>query len=311
MRHGLKAVLKTSYFMFFLCLCFFFCGCGKKPAVYVSASSVIRDNTPVCLSPSADGLVVYSNDYVTIDASHLAEGYLMADYRGDSTQVKLQLTGPDYMTYTYDLNGSGYEVFPLSAGDGAYTLGVYENVEGSQYAVIFSDELSVTLENPMGPYLYPNQYVKFESSDRVVSLAAELAASAHDDLEAISAVYDYVVKTISYDYDKASSVQSGYIPDADTVLSAKTGICLDYAAVMACMLRSQQIPTRMEVGYAGNAYHAWISTYIEDQGWINGVIQFDGESWSIMDPTFAANAGEKKVASFIGDGSNYVVKYIY
>ena len=43
----------------------------------------------------------------------------------------------------------------------------------------------------------------------------------------------------------------------------------------------------------------------------NGIIQFDGVNWSLMDPTFAANAGSKQLKSFIGDGSNYVTKYNY
>lgn len=286
-------------------------GCRKEPESYVSASTAIRDNTPECLVPVADGTTVYTNEYVSVDASNTQEGYLMASYLGSAGKVKLQLTGPDYMTYTYDMSGNGYEVFPLSAGDGTYTIGVYENVEGSQYATIFSEQLQFTISNPMGAFLYPNQYVNFDSSCRVVSTASELVAGAHDDLEAISFIYNYVTANITYDFDKAQSVQSGYIPDVDEILSLKTGICLDYAAVMASMLRSQRIPTRLEVGYAGDAYHAWISTYVDNQGWINGIIQFDGVNWSIMDPTFAANAKEKELKSFIGDGSNYVTKYIY
>lgn len=285
-------------------------GCGKhKP--YVSSSTTIRDNTPVCLVPSADGAVVYGNDFVSVDGSHMDEGYFMVAYKGSSSDVKLQIVTPTYMTYTYDLTSSEYEVFPLSAGDGVYQLGVYENVEGSQYATVFSQELSVSITNAMGAFLYPNQYVKFDSSSQVVSEAAQLVAQAHDDLEAINYVYDYVVKNISYDYDKAANVQSGYIPNVDEILSSGTGICLDYAAVMASMLRSQQIPTRLEVGYAGDAYHAWISTFVENQGWINGMIQFDGKNWSIMDPTFAANAGEDSLKTFIGEGDNYVTKYVY
>lgn len=285
-------------------------GCGRhKP--YVSSSTTIRDNTPVCLVPVADGIKVYENDFVEIDASHTEEGYFIAFYKGDSNIVKLQLIGPDYMTYTYDLDTSDYKVFPLSAGDGTYQLGVYENVEGDQYATVFSQELSVTITNTMGAFLYPNQYVNFNASSQVVSEAAQLVSEAHDDLEAIDYIYDYVVANITYDYDKAANVQSGYIPNVDEILSAKTGICLDYAAVMASMLRSQQIPTRLEVGYAGDAYHAWISTYVQNHGWINGLIQFDGKNWSIMDPTFAANAGEDSVETFIGEGDNYVTKYVY
>lgn len=305
-----KIYKKTAYFLL-LCLSLPVIGCSKKPEPYVSPSSTIRDNTPVCLVPTADGEVVYSNAYVTVDASNIQEGYIMASYTGDKDHAKLQLTGPNYMTYTYDLTKNNYDIFPLSAGNGTYQLGIYENIEGNQYATVLSQELSVTLENEKGPFLYPNQYVKFNSSSQVVSTAMEVVADAHDDLEAINYIYNYVVENITYDYDKAKNVQSGYVPDVDEILSIKTGICLDYAAVMASMLRSQQIPTRLEVGYAGEAYHAWISTYVENQGWINGIIQFDGQSWSIMDPTFAANSSEKNVRNFIGDGDNYVTKYIY
>ena len=78
------------------------------------------------------------------------------------------------------------------------------------------------------------------------------------------------------------------------------------------MLRSQSIPTRLQIGYAGSAYHAWISTYIEDIGWIDGMIRFDGQSWSLMDPTFAANqSSPESLKKFIGDGSNYQTLYTY
>ena len=252
---------KTTY-SFFLCLCLILTGCGSRHEAYVSTSTTIRDNSPVCLLPVADGITVFGNDYVSVDASHMAEGYIMVSYSGENTKVKMQLTGPDYITYTYNLTGNGYETFPLSAGDGTYQLGVYENVEGSQYATVFSQELSVSITNSMGPFLYPNQYVHFDSSSDVVKEAQILVAGAHDDLEAITAIYNYVISNITYDYDKAQNVQSGYIPDVDEILSIKTGICLDYAAVMSSMLRSQRIPTRLEVGYAGDAYHAWISTYV-------------------------------------------------
>ncbi len=302
---------KFIFILLALCLVLSCQGCQKEPETYVSSSDTIRDNTPNCLVPSADGITVYSNTYASVDASHVDEGYIMAAYLGSNSKVKFQITGPDHMTYTYDLTDNNYQAFPLSAGSGSYQLGIYENVEGSQYATVFSEDLDITIANPMGAFLYPNQYVKFDASSKAVAAAKELVAGAHDDLEAIIFVYNYVVENITYDFDKAASVQSGYIPNVDEILEIKTGICLDYAALMAAMLRSQQIPTRLEVGYAGDAYHAWISTYVEDQGWVNGIIQFDGQNWSIMDPTFAANTGEKELKSFIGDGTNYVTKYIY
>lgn len=251
------------------------------------------------------------NEYASIDYSHAEEGYIMARYTGSCAKVKMQIIGPDAITYTYNLVSTDYEAFPLSAGNGTYSITIYENISGTSYATCLAAEIRAVLTNEFGPYLYPNQYCTFNSSSDVVAKAAELAASAETDLDVVANVYNYLIENITYDYEKVATVPSGYTSDVDEILSSGTGICLDYAAVMTSMLRSQHIPTRLEVGYAGDVYHAWISTYITDVGWVNGIVEFDGESWQLMDPTFAASSSEKELKKFIGDGSNYLVKYIY
>lgn len=280
----------------------------EVPTTTLNAAGT-RDNTPVCYVPTASGITVYSNALAEIDASNTAEGYIMVNYKGTNPKVKLQITGSNGVTYTYTLNG-GYETFPLSAGSGSYKVAVYENVSGNQYAVAISQTISASITNPNGPYLYPNQYVNFNAGSQVVAKAKQLAEGCSTDLDVVTKVYNYAT-TITYDYTKANSVQSGYVPNPDVIMQNGTGICLDYASVMASMLRSQGIPTRLEVGYAGSAYHAWISTYITDIGWVNGIIEFDGTNWSLMDPTFAASASDTTLKNFIGDGSNYKTKYIY
>ncbi len=272
-----------------------------------------RDNKPVCLVPTADGEVVFSNDYVHLDASNVNEGYLIIKYTGTSEKVKLRITGPDDVTYTYNLTTGGGtdEVFPLQAGDGTYVVGVFENISGTSYAQAFSEELNVTLENPFLPFLYPNQYVSFTKDNQAIAYAEYLSYTANSDLDVVSNIYNALISSLTYDYEEAQTVESGYIPDVDEVLTTGKGICLDYACLMSSMLRSQQIPTRMEVGYAGTAYHAWISTYIQDIGWVNGMIEFDGTKWSLMDPTFASTTKTEKLKNFIGDGENYKTKYVY
>lgn len=269
-----------------------------------------RDNTPLCLVPVASGYTLYSNSLATIDASNAHEGYIMVNYTGVNPKVKLQITGPNSVTYTYNLY-KGYEAFPLSAGNGNYKVAVYENVTGNQYSTAISKTFPVTITNTFGPNLYPNQYVDFTIDSLVVAKAMELSENCTNDLEVVTKIYNYITTNMTYDHHKAATVQSGYTSNVDYILECGTGICLDYAAVMTSMLRSQNIPTRLEVGYAGTAYHAWISTYITDVGWVNGIIQFDGVSWSLMDPTFAANSSETALKAFIGNGSNYQTKYIY
>lgn len=323
--------IKITYTFFALCIFFLFIctGCEKKDSIFTGADEQAsvslpdspvpasvgsmegsRDNTPEVLTPDASGETIFKCDVVAIDASNTKEGYVIVSYMGSSKKVKLQISGSNNITYTYNLT-SGSEVFPLSAGSGNYTVAVYENTSGNQYATAMSELIPVTITNSFGPFLYPNQYVNFNASSNTVKKGTDLAKGANSDLDVVSNIYNFVIRNITYDYDKAETVQSGYIPNVDSTLSSKKGICLDYAALMSAMLRSQRIPTRLEVGYAGDAYHAWISTYIKDVGWVNGIIQFDGKNWSLMDPTFAANSSEKALKNFIGNGSNYTTKYIY
>ena len=60
----------------------------------------------------------------------------------------------------------------------------------------------------------------------------------------------------------------------DEVLAEGKGICFDYAALLAVMLRSEGIPTKVLIGTVTpeNLYHAWNSVYLEG-------------TWVWMDPT--------------------------
>lgn len=267
-----------------------------------------RDNTSVVLVPAASGVTVHSCEVADIDVSNAGEGYIMATYFGTNEKVKLRITGPDQITYTYNLHGD-YEVFPLTAGDGIYTIAVFENISGTKYSTAISVDVEVALNNAFGPYLYPNQYVNFNENSLAVSKAKELAYPANNNLEVVELVYNYIINNFTYDYDKAATVASGYLPVVDEVYNAQTGICFDYAAIMATMLRSQNIPTRLEVGYMGEEYHAWISIYIDELGWINGIIEFDGKDWHLMDPTFASTSKNPK--NFTSEDEKYLTKYVY
>lgn len=269
-------------------------------------------------TPVSGETETYKGGGATVDASNSSEGYVMIKYEGSSSKIKVQIARSGGTAYTYDLNSSGkYEVFPLTSGNGTYKIGVFTNVSGNQYAQALNTSISVSLRDSMLPFLYPSQYVNFNAKSRTVAVGQELAAGAQSDLAIIQNIYNYVTQNISYDTGKAqqaaSGQMSGYLPRVDDIIASGKGICFDYAAVMTAMLRSQQIPTRMEVGYvSGGAYHAWISTYVKEVGWVNGIIQFDGKSWKLMDPTFAASTGsDSALVQYIGDGSGYKTQYIY
>lgn len=308
----MKYRLHLSYLLIAI-FCLLLGGCsGSSSASRKEHSGPPRDSTPRVLTPSADGVTVYQNDFASIDASNTSQGYVMVKYNGTNEKVKLQITCPDQSCYTYLISDRGaYDTFPLTAGNGSYALQVLENVAGDTYTVSLAQSINVSIEDEFLPFLYPNQYVNFHTDSKAVSKGSDLAKDTYSDLDVVQNIYNYVIKNISYDTAKAQNVSYGYVPDIDDTLSSKKGICFDYAALMTSMLRSQNIPTKLEVGYSGDAYHAWISTYIDDKGWVDDIIQFNGDSWQIMDPTLAATNDSAAVKKYVGDGSHYVVKYTY
>ena len=230
-----------------------------------------------------------------------------------NTKVKILVDAPDGMRYQYTMPLSGdFVTIPLSRGSGHYIAGAYENLYDDQYAAIFSLELDVQLEDEFGAFLYPSQYVSFSYGDWSTDLSQELAENATSDVEAVDQIYMYVVQHISYDYDKAANIQPGYLPDNNDTLNTETGICFDFASLTAAMLRAQRLPTKLDIGYCGQAYHAWIEVYTNDQGWIRRKIEFSGGKFVRMDPTFdSAIKGSGDISRVIGDGTNYQPMFYY
>lgn len=286
-----------------------------EEAVALSAAPVPAAAT--VLSPVAAGTRVEQSGQAVVDYSNTQDGYVMVKC-SSSKRIKVRVFGPSYAVnetkYTYDLSSSGWTTLPLSDGNGSYKVVVYEETtpNSSKYATLLTASFSVTLKDEFAPFLRPNQYVDYENAPNSLALAAQLCDGVSDPLQKVGAVYDYVVKNLTYDKAKASSVKSGYLPVLDSVLAEKKGICFDYAALMVGMLRSQGVPCKLVVGYAGKAYHAWVSVWTAEAGWVDGAIYFDGTTWQRMDPTFISSGkNSASIQKYVGDGSNYNAMYLY
>ena len=267
---------------------------------------------PELLQATAPGELVEENNKARVDYSNTKDGYVMVLYHAEtSKRLKVQIKGPR-TTYTYNIFPGEWAVLPLTDGNGGYQVKVYQNVSGNSYSAVLAMKQDVQLEDEFAPFLRPNQYVNYGASSQAVALARELTVNVEHPLGKVESIYNYVVNTLSYDREKAKNVKSGYVPVLDTVLEEKKGICFDYAALMTGMLRSLGIPCKMIFGYAGSAYHAWISVWSEDTGWVDGVIFFDGTTWQRLDPTFASSANQsEEIMQYIGNGTNYSEKYFY
>ncbi len=271
---------------------------------------------PDQLAPKASGTLTQKSDRAVIDYSNTKDGYVMVNCSGGGKKLKVLVYGPSYgkngTKYTYNLNAGEWTTLPLSDGNGSYKIGVYENTTGNKYATLLTADFSVSLTDEFAPFLRPNQYVNYQNAVNSIAKAAQLTQGISDPLMKVEKIYQFVVNNVTYDQQKAATVQSGYLPVLDTTMATGKGICFDYAALMTGMLRSQGVPCKLVVGYAGQAYHAWVSVWTEATGWIDGAVYFDGSSWHRMDPTFISSGkNSAAIQKYVGNGSNYNAMYLY
>ena len=272
-----------------------------------------RDNTPVVLTPEQPGILVAGNTNTAIvDYSNASSGYICAQSFIPAKTVAL-VDAPDGSRYQFTIESNGrYTTIPLTVGNGNYQVGLYENLSGNEYVGLFSVAVKVELDDELAPFLYSNPYVSFADGDDAVRLSKSVAENATSDVETVEQIYLYVVQNISYDFDKAATVAPGYLPNNSNTLRTKDGICFDFASLTAAMLRAQRLPTKLDIGYCGEAYHAWIEVYTQEQGWIRKKIEFPGHAYVLLDPTFdSASKGKGDISKIIGDGKNYRPMFYY
>ncbi len=302
-----------------LALCLLLSGCGgtaapqqsaqRQPTPEPQTADFIPYKAPPFAGSSYHPELAQGNEEARIDLSAVSEGYVAVSAVSEK-RLKFQVRKDDW-TYNYDLASDGTpSVFPLQCGNGLYVFRVMENISESKYVEICREEDSVTLLDEFQPFLRPSDYANYSADSACVRKAAELAAGCASELDVVRAVYDYVCGSVQYDIEKAQSVHSGYLPDPDETLATGLGICFDYAALAASMLRSQGIPTKLILGYVApdDVYHAWNMFYTEKSGWVTVSLEVSGKDWTRLDLTFSAGGAPDE---FVGNGSHYADVYSY
>ncbi len=244
-----------------------------------------------------------------LDLSMVNQGVVAA--KGTSSNRLKFIIVVNGTSYYYNMANNGTpSIFPLTLGSATYKFRIMENTTGSKYRELYSNSTWVQLDNQFVPYTRNSDYVPYSSASACVKKAAELAGTADSAVGVVSKVYEYVTSSITYDYNKANTVQSGYMSNPDTTMSTGQGICFDYAALAAAMLRSQGIPVKMVFGYVGpsGAYHAWNMFYTAETGWVTATFQVPKDAWNRLDLTFCAGGIDP---SYIGNGTNYSDVYYY
>lgn len=280
------------------------CGCGKSGGAPQASGGGYK-------APEFADAVFHKDKaqgtgQAQIDVSDVSLGYVAVSARSQK-RLKFRAVKGD-VQYNYDVANDGTPcIFPLQSGDGSYTFELMEQVVNTSYSLLYSVDCDVVMKDEFQPFLRPSEYAKYNSESKCVKRADELAALSADELVVISAIFDDICGSISYDTQKALEIagKTGYMPDPDETLDTNKGICFDYASLAAAMLRSQGIPTKIVFGYVSpdDLYHAWNMFYTKQSGWVSVGYDVKAGGWYRMDTTFSAGGADD---SFVGDGANYV-----
>ena len=159
-----------------LCLVLICSGCSQKGDSSLHGAegkkNGTRPNAPHVYVPEASGTALIGSSPLTLDISHIDQGYLMALYDGSAAKAVVQITGPDGITYKYFISAQDQHVtLPLTAGSGSYTVAGYENIVDNQYASLYKESIEVSLSDELLPFLYPNQYISFTRDTQAVAVS--------------------------------------------------------------------------------------------------------------------------------------------
>jgi len=156
------------------------------------------------------------------------------------------------------------------------------NVLG-EVKVYLSPKAQALDSNSLQDYLQPQTY--WESQDpKIVSLAK--------DLKTPYAIYQYVLKTLTYDFSRVE-INSPRLGAVQALKTPTSAVCLEFTDLFIALARAAGIPAREVDGYAYTSntserplsfaediLHAWPEYY-----------DFDKKTWIMVDPTWGNTTG--------------------
>lgn len=288
---------------------------------YASFQDMIPTEEQIKMSMVSSG--VYANKYVKINTNTANKGYVEVEYLDTKGyDIKVTIGSGKMNKYGYlaawkcqtSKQGNCKIKAALTYGNGEYTINVLSTMKNDSTGVERISKkatLTVNLTNvsSTGAFLLNEGEVEFNSNMSFIKKANEIASTCSNDFEKVSKIYDWLTQYIKYQVVEETAV-GFYKCDIEKIYNRKTGVCYDYAVVLAAMLRSQGIPCKVVFGrYSGSDYgdgHAWNEVYVPTSGSItSNELSITGNKWCTLDPTLSnVNSGQRAI-DFMNNINNY------
>lgn len=206
----------------------------------------------------------YASDYLSVCLCNKSFGFIEINYVGVLKNAVIIITHSDsdrkkIYHFTEKINPN------LTFGDGIYSLQILTHHHESFYREIFNEKINVSLSNHLYPFLIPSPFVWYDNESYIVKSLFYRVSPYYTCDEIIKLFFNFITNEISYDYEFAFKVHHNlithHVPNLDKIMSTKTGVCFDKASLFTALLRLNNIPSRLIIGYYNDELHAWVEIW--------------------------------------------------
>jgi len=140
-------------------------------------------------------------------------------------------------------------------------------------------------------YYYTRDDIYIDSDSPLIkNKAARLAGKEKDPVAVAGKIYDFVTKSLYYDYQRAGNTEYEFL-SASEILEAGKGVCSDYSILYTALLRAAGIPARLAAGIPVYTIlyekereidigHAWVEIKFPGYGWVPVDITTEEDYWT-------------------------------
>lgn len=133
----------------------------------------------------------------------------------------------------------------------------------------------------------PSRYLATQS-DTITAKAQEITSGLSGDYAKAQAIFQWMTKNITYDYEFFSEQKDSTYLKAEDVLKYRLTVCEGFSALTQALLQSVGIPAVYVSGWVGEAESYWTAFWKDLHAW--NMAYVDGR-WIIIDSTWGAPGG--------------------
>ena len=188
----------------------------------------------------------------------------------------------------------------LRFGPGDYEIKIGTHGGSSAYSHGYYNDITLDIKNLDTrnlEHILPTQKAQSDAPE-IRALAQEITRNMQTDAEKTLAIYDWITSNIAYDTVNFSNGNYRNINyDALYSLQTRTVVCEGYANLLAALLRSIGIHTRVIYGNA-NASDQGVSSLDSSVNHAWNEVYIDGR-WVVMDPTWDSGYLDSESKQFV------------